>query len=229
MDAVKDFAVALSEVDALLAISEKGDPKSADRPVLIKASLLLLATKVECFFEALVEEYCELACTKESAAHLPPALRVSASRKLFAEGKLDIEHPDINQAIIRFTAIAELWSDKHPCPQVTVDSKFSYGKHGEQQVIKLFRRIGIDDVFQRFLVDDETESLASPEGPTSIAPDFNSMSSIRNNITHSDATPALTEADIRRQKRRLLLFASKLEQHLETSLGNPIESGAYHI
>lgn len=225
MDAVKDFAGALTEVDALISMS-RASASDVQRSVLIKASLLLLATKVECFLESIVEEYCEAACMAESAAHLPHALRVSASRKMFLDAKLQEEHRNGADTVRQFMAIAEIWGNKAPCPQVTIDCRFSYGRHGENEVIKLFRRVGIPDVFEQFPVDDENESFARPGGATSIAPDFNSMSSIRNNITHSDATPALTEADIERYKRRLVLFAGRLEDYLESTL---VRDDRYHI
>lgn len=218
MDAVKDFEVALGEVDALLALATAAGEHSPNRPALIKASLLLLTTKVECFFESIVEEYCELVSQHHSTFHLPLALRVGMSRRIFLDAKLECEHIGFQLAAQKFSAISEFWTGKSPCPQVLVDSKFSYGKHGEAQVVKLFRRIGIDNVFEKFPVESEVESMANQGGPTSIAPDFNSLTSIRNNITHSDATPSLAEADVASRKRRLLLFAGALGDYLEGTL-----------
>jgi len=229
MDAVKEFAVALAEVDSLITLSKREDTPERDRLVLLKASILLLTTKVECLFESLIEEYCDRVCTRESAAHLPIAIRVSASRKIFMDGKLDTESQEPEVFASKMKAITAIWSDKGPCPQVYVDNKFAYGKHGEQQVTKLFRRIGIKNVFEEFPVEDDTESLAAVTGPTSIAPDFNSLSNIRNNITHSDATPPLTDADIERHKRRLLRFAERLDAHLEGTLSQDPTCTVYHI
>jgi hypothetical protein len=219
MEAVTEFERALAEVDSLVAISRSFDPASPNRHILVKASLLLLAAKLECFFESVVEEYCEGLCTKESAIHLPHAVKVSASRLLFLESRLaELESLEVEKANRLFAEIVAIWSDTRPCPQISIDSKFAYGKHGETQVIRLFRRIGIENVFEAFLIEDETESLASPEGPKSIAPDFNSLSSLRNNIIHTDAAPAMTEEDIIRYKRRMYAFAEKLGAHLDASV-----------
>lgn len=219
MDAVEDFAVALGEVDCLVAMSRKTGVGDSERSVLVKASLLLLAAKTECFIEDIVEEYCTMEGKKVTSAEVSEAVRISVSRKRLIDSEfVKNESLERDKALKVLSEVAALWCDTRPCPQLEIDAKFDFGRHGEEEVRRLFRRIGMEGVFDRCLVEDNIESMASSQGPISVAADFNSLTHLRNNIIHTDATPSLTDSDVERYKRRLMLFAREVERQLLLNL-----------
>ena len=121
-----------------------------------------------------------------------------------------------------------LWHSGHQIDSVKIDNSFDYGKHGQNAILKLFSRIGIEDIFEICTIYEIEESLsAEPETAQmiDIVADINSMTHIRNNILHTDATPNLTHSQILEYKKHLVLFADKLVQVLEDSLGALEDSG----
>lgn len=213
MDAVNDFRVALREVEILLlstppaASDGMGDGES----VLIKSALLLLAAKVECFLEAVLEEYCARWIGVDINS-IPKAIKLHASRNIFMNSAIaENEFLEENKAEAIWRSITSLWSGSDICSALQLDTKLAFGKHGEKEVCRMFKRIGLGDVFNQCKIEDESDSMAVSGSAFSVAGDFNSLINLRNNIIHTDATPSLTRGDVSRYTYRMMAFALKLD------------------
>ncbi len=86
-----------------------------------------------------------------------------------------------------------LWADHaiHSA-ELRLPVKFDYGTHGEKEIKRLFCLIGIEDIFIQAEASDDINSAR-----IDIRGKINSMTHIRNNIIHEDATPSLTHVEIK--------------------------------
>lgn len=101
-----------------------------------------------------------------------------------------------------------------------IKSKFNYGDHGERELIKLFERIGIDDIFLEVKVFQTQESILDDieHQEIDIKGSFNSVTNLRNNIIHQDASPNIGIDSVEQYKEHLKLFAKNLIDFLEITI-----------
>ena len=124
-------------------------------------------------------------------------------------------------------ALALLWSHGKTPTELMVDCSFTYGKHGEKEIRRLFQRIGIADIFSTCTIVDVLEVIddAGEKPNYSVASDVNALTGYRNFIIHNDGTPSVTHLQIARYRKRLQAFAEKIDEHLgqlkETIRGAP--------
>ncbi len=217
-----EFISALDEVDLLLRVSEAHQSKPLEYATFNKACLLFLVAKLEVFLEEAVAEYAfRLEQLKLPSARFPDIIKLHCARYLIDDQFLTALHNLKPSAIKRLKEISLLWHSERQLDSIRIDNSFDYGKHGQNAIVRLFSRIGIADVFETCPVYEPEESLSGePETlrQVDIVADINSMTGIRNNILHNDATPNLTHLQILEYKRHLVLFADKLVQVLEELL-----------
>lgn len=217
-----EFISALNEVDILLTVAEAHERKPLEYAIFNKACLLFLVAKLEVFLEEVVGEYAfRLAQLKLPSERFPDIIKLHCARYLI-DGQFLAALDNLKPSSIeRLKEISVLWHSGHEVDSIRIDNTFDYGKHGQNTIVKLFSRIGIKDIFEICPVCEPEESL-SGESVTArtidIAADINSMTGIRNNILHTDATPNLTHTQISEYKSHLVLFAEKLDQVLREAL-----------
>jgi len=218
-----EFIYALHEVDILLKIAEGHQKKPLEYGTFNKACLLFLVAKLEVFLEEVVSEYAfRIEQLELPSERFPDIIKLHCSKYLIDEQFLTALDNLKTSSIERLKEISLLWHSGHQINSIKIDNSFDYGKHGQNAILKLFSRIGIEDIFEICPIYEIEESL-SEEPETAqmidIVADINSMTGIRNNILHTDATPNLTHSQILEYKKHLVLLADKLVQVLEDSLG----------
>lgn len=221
IEAGNELETALGEVDRLLDLARQADTdKDEDSySLFLKCALLLLTAKFECFLEEVASEYIELLKRlNPPRSALPEDLslnyvirRLRDLEQLYRNRKSD-EYPK------RLQEISDFWTDSDS-RQLEVSCKFNYGKHGEKEVEKLLKRIGVLSPFELFCVSEkdlgkESESIVDVPGI------IQSLTAIRNNVLHQNATPTLTDVTLDDQKKCLSIFASKLVDHLNGNLAS---------
>jgi hypothetical protein len=85
----------------------------------------------------------------------------------------------------------------------------------------LFAQIGIEDIFAAcpVLATRETTLADAPDQEAiDVRADINSVTNIRNNILHSDATPNLTHGQVEKFAEHFVMFADKLVEILNARL-----------
>ena len=199
-----EFNSSLAEVNELLSLAEDASKTGqAIVSALNKAALILLAAKFESFLENLVETFVfNINQTEIPRNTLPIHIRhnhfFEKLSPLIKGNGLAIEKTeDFCREIADFFL--------SPAAEISINSKFNYGKHGSKEVTKLMTRIGVQDIFGGFMPVDRTI-----EDEINIAGDIDSMTFIRNNIIHGDADPALSTEQIRGYVYKLDLWASCL-------------------
>jgi hypothetical protein len=224
-----EFIYALHEVDILLKVAEGHQKKPLEYATFNKACLLFLVAKLEVFLEEVVSEYAfRIEQLKLPSERFPDIIKLHCSKYLIDEQFLTALDKSRTSSIERLKEISLLWHSGHQINSVKIDNSFDYGKHGQNAILKLFSRIGIENIFEICPIYETEESLTDEPETTQmidIVADINSMTGIRNNILHSDATPNLTHFQILEYRKHLVLFADKLVQVLEDSLGALEDSG----
>lgn len=219
--ATAGLRVSLEEVECLLRTAEA----AADERLfscLNKAALLLLSGKFEAFAEALAEEFV-FSVNKLAPPPLMIPARLRVSHTLLSLRNLDQLRALERQAEVErlFTSLVDLWKDPGPAPELRVECRFSYGKHGEEEVRKLFQTISEMDVFEDIVIEREVESMLPDAAATArvdVRGALNSVTHMRNNILHQDATPSLTVDRVREFMDVLSRFADGLDARLAREL-----------
>ncbi len=218
IDSTDAFEKTLAEVEILLAEADKATDDEPKMAVMNKSAVLLLTGKFEAFLESIAEDFIyamnSLRC---HGKHVP--LRLLAEHSVRAVQNLDqkLNVGDLDAVRGVFSAISRLWADLDPCDCLMVPCRFSYGHHGEEEMVKLFRRLGIDGLFDQVVVREAArEVYDSEDAPLiDIKGIVNSLTGLRNNILHEDASPSLTSTMIRQQSTSLKQFAKELERLLQ--------------
>ncbi|MEW6413075.1 MAG: HEPN domain-containing protein [Candidatus Zixiibacteriota bacterium] len=219
-DATLEFSKALTEVDILIRESASNSKNPDVQDAFNKGAILLLVAKVEAFFEHIVEEFCfRLSSRGLKCEQIPDPVRLHATRRLLNDELLAaLKHCKGEKVFPVMKDLSLLWHDGSVLKNIKVDSSFSYGKHGEAEVRRLFQRIGVDDVFETCKISDDQETLAqvSSQPTYVVSSDVNALTGYRNNILHSDGTPNITRQQIEGYRARLFRFAETVDQHLDT-------------
>jgi hypothetical protein len=224
LETAEAFSRTLAEVELLLHESEAAGP---GRPgenkkkvaVLNKSAVLLLTGKFEAFLEDAAEDFLFLVNKVGAfARHIPLRLLAEHTANAIRIVEQKVNNGELEAIRTLFLTLGRRWTDVEPCSDLQVSCQFNYGKHGELEIVKLFKRIGFENVFDMVLVPDETEELEEGKVPrmVDVKGIVNSLTGIRNNILHQDATPELTTESLRRQCAALAAFAKALVAHLQT-------------
>lgn len=224
IESAEDFATTLKEVDLLLDEADACAPgqERANEDLaaaLNKAALLLLAGKFEAFLESTAEEYLyALNQAGARACHIPKRVLVEHSVQAVADVKGKLARGDLEGVSAVFTALGRRWSEMESCSDLEVSCKFRYGKHGEVEIVKLFSRLGIDNIFAMITVTAQEETYEDADAAEiDVRGLVNSLTGIRNNILHQDASPTLTTKSLRRQRASLAMFAVELVRLLQNT------------
>jgi len=213
-----DFLSTLEEVRALLKLAASNEREVTVYATLVKASLIFLASKLEAFLEDIVAEFIDkINEQRPHVSRIPYSVKISALDCILDEGMLSkIRGHDPSAGEI-FSKVAILCGIDSVVEELRIRVKFNYGKHGEDEIIKLFAQIGIDDVFEACPLVSSGESTMIEEQvhqKIDVRADINSVTNIRNNILHTDATPSLTHYQVAEFVKHFILFAEKLVEVL---------------
>ena len=226
-DAIGGFKESLQEVDILCDAAEAAQQSADKYSIFNKAALLLIAGKFESFAESIVEEFIFKLNELGLPSHLIPDT-IRLQHTFYALRELETIQPrhKHGEAKTLFCELGKLWNSSEQFLTLKVDMRLSFGKHGESELIKLFERIGITDIFDVIQLTEKLETI-STEAPVERQIDFrgtfNSVTSIRNNILHEDASPNLNTVQIREYRRYFENFAIKLDSHLAGILSTLVQ------
>lgn len=216
-DATGEYITSIEEVRNILQLAASTTDQNQLVSGLTKAALVLLSGKFESFAESIADEYVyEASQACRQASEIPLALRVHHSVKLLGDIGSFKHHQRHAAAEEVFVELAQLWTDGGRPPKLNVDCKFSYGKHGEEELRRLFRTVGLNDVFDIVNVQPSAETmLESSEGRRmDFKGVFNSLTNLRNNILHQDASPNLTPFQVLETADLTKRFAVGLDRTL---------------
>ena len=202
IDSVDAFKERIKEIDILLTYA-RNNQRTLDKYKLFnKTAVVLLCTHFEVFVESFIAEHVDVLRICYKSDTIPQYMKdnyvndtIRALRELPFPSKktkplkaLFLLH---DSKVLEMTAISDL----------EIDMKYSFGKHGQDDTAKLFRKFG----FAAFV-----------DSPAFKAPfrNINSAINIRNNIIHEGSAPNLSHNDVIMYKNDFLKFATDLELHV---------------
>lgn len=221
---IDGFEQTLKEVEILIEIAKECEQDNQTKYSAInKSAFLLLASKFEKFIEKTLEDYIDSVCNLNlSCTQIPEILLLQhtfQSLKKIESYKAPHNHDKAKEI---FREVGQLWTTDNTISSLNIKCKFNYGKHGEKEFQKLFKIIGIDDIFSEITIIDSVESLIDDTDERAI--DFkgkiNSLTNLRNNILHEDASPNLDVNMIEEYKKHIGQFAEELISLLNVNIYN---------
>lgn len=217
-ECLDNYLNSLKEVSLILDMANVDIQNNDEYVALNKSAILLLTAKFENFIEAIIEEYVyyinEL---KLENKQLPEWMRVGFSIDIVNELMKVICKEENSKKIGFLKDIAEIWDDKKTI-EMKVSNKFNYGKHGANELIKLFNNIGIRDIFKTIKIYSLEESLLGEDDEHDFKGTFNNITNQRNYITHQDGSPNITHNEISKYKDYFKQFAEKLSEYLKDEI-----------
>ena len=227
-DSLSDFLRTLDEVDILLSSAEECIHEETKYAAYNKSALLLLSGKFENFVETITEQYVFLVNKLNlRSSLLPEEMRLHHTYaiidKLSKKSKNSSQSDEVKRML---SEIGSIWVSDTNFNQLNIDCKFAYGKHGESELVKLFKPIGIKDVFlevEVFIPDSNSDDFSAEKRKVDFKGIFNSVMNMRNNILHQDASPSLTDKSIREYKLSFQSFAEAVTNKLDNNLNKLIE------
>lgn len=222
----QDFLGNLEEVNILLQSADECSPEDELKYATYnKSAILLLAGKFENFAESIAEQYIFVVNSLRLKTHiLPEPLRIQHSFSMINKLPKSNISGQRSTIVKIFADLSNVWHVDAELDSLDIVCKFSYGKHGEKEFKKLFATVGIDDVFNEVKVMVEQESILG-EGENDkyeidIKGTINSITHIRNNILHQNASPSLTTEAIKNYLNELRMFAFELVNYLNSSVAS---------
>lgn len=222
-DSFLEFTNGLKEVKVLTLSAQENEDETLKYLTFNKSAILLLMAKFESFIEHTIEEYVEIINNMNICmSNLPEVLKINHSLYAIEKNKDILEHKHKTKEQIKlFEDLGKVWNSNKIIKKFSINTKFSYGKHGEKDLIKIFQNLGIEDIFKCIKIYEKSASLVEDKCyEIDFKSKFNSLVNLRNNITHEDATPTLTNLDLNNYERYLESFSNELIKFLNKNLIN---------
>lgn len=213
-----NYIETLKEVTLILSMANEAIGDNEKYIALNKSAILLLTSKFENFVETAVEEFAFLVNEiKLKNSDVPEWMRIGYATNLAGELIKVIDKEDNSKKIKFFKDISKVWDDDEVI-LMKVNNKFNYGKHGANELIKLFNNIGIKDIFKTIKIKSLEESILGDNTDHDFKGTFNNITNQRNFITHQDKSPNITHNEIVVYKNYFEQFAYKLCEYLQQQI-----------
>lgn len=202
IDSVDAFKERIKEIDILLTYA-RNNQRTLDKYKLFnKTAVVLLCTHFEVFVESFIADHVDALKRCYKSDTIPQYMKDNYINDTIKSLK-DLACPSKKAKPLRalFRLHDSKVLDMFAISDLEIDMKYSFGKHGQDDTAKLFRKFG----FAAFV-----------DSPAFKAPfrNINSAINIRNNIIHEGSAPNLSHNDVIMYKNDFLKFAGDLESHV---------------
>ena len=202
---VDDFRNRLSEIDTLMVYAQANKKKLEKYKLFNKTAIVLLCSHFEVFIEAFIAEHVDVLKSCFDSDSIPQYMKDNYIIDTFMSLKYLTKPSKKSKPL---TALFRLHGDHSvnmsSLNDLILDMKYSFGKHGQEETEKLFKKFGLDSFVASACFKDSFRKI-------------NSAISIRNNIIHEGSAPTLSHADLIDYKSSCLSFAEGLENHILTN------------
>lgn len=220
-NSLDEFKDALQEVKVLLLCAQEREKHATRYSLFNKSAILFLTSKFESFLENTIEEHSyRISQFKPLSSQIPKLVKLHISKFRIDNDFLHALRQEKETAAKTLFELSQLWNDSSCIEKLNINSKFDYGKHGETEIIRLFRRVGIENIFLSCPVYEQIESLNEETSTiqVEIQSDINALIGYRNYIIHNDGNPSITHVQIENYVAHLLEFAREIEKCLQNKL-----------
>lgn len=218
------FNVALREVIILIRRFKLEESKSRTvSNIYLKSALILLTAKFEAFLENVVAEYITKLNEELAVTQFPEILKIHHTKELLEQFNIYFQktgEPDKRVKIIKnMKDLALLWQNDSEAKPIKISNKFNYGKHGQESINELFRRIGFENILDEFKIIEKIQTI---DGEVEEKIDFkakvNELTRKRNSILHNDTSITFTKEELIFYIKYLKQFSQKLVNKLEETI-----------
>lgn len=218
------FNVALREVIILIRRFKLEESKSPTiSNIYLKSALILLTAKFEAFLENIVAEYIAKLNEELIVTQFPEILKIYHTKEILEQFNNCFQRlgeQDKRDKIIKnMKDLALLWQSNIEAKPIKINNKFNYGKHGQEAINELFRRIGFENILDEFII---TEKIQTIDGEEEEQIDFkakvNELTGKRNSILHNDTSITFTKEELIFYIKYLKQFSQKLVKKLNESI-----------
>lgn len=205
MDSIDQIRNNICEVDMLLdyASVNTGDIKRYQ--MFIKASVVLLSTKFEVFLEDFIDEHSRMVLDGHTNSSISIELK---NRYIDTAINIVRETKDRNKKNHYLSMVSKLLVNSGESistfSSIRPSIKFSFGKHGQKEIVALFERHGLKTFITSEPIHNSLQIM-------------NSLFSIRNNVIHEDASPTLTHQTIKGHEDNIMHFVDLLENDIKVN------------
>ena len=214
------FNVALREVIILIRRFKLEENKSRIiSNIYLKSALILLTAKFEAFLENIFAEYINKLNEELTVNQIPEILKIYHTKEHLEQFSIcfqkTAEQEKRDKIIKNMKDLALLWKNDKESKPIKISNKFNYGKHGQESINELFRRIGFKNILNEFEI---TEKIHTIDGDINENVDFkakvNELTSKRNSILHNDTSITFTKEELICYIKYLKQFSQKLTNKL---------------
>lgn len=202
MDSIDQIRNNICEVDMLLDYASDNTEDIKRYQMFIKASVVLLSTKFEVFLEDFIDEHSRMVLAGHTNSTISIELKneyidtaIDLIRETSNRTKKNQYLSMVSKLLVKSGESISTFSSIRP------STKFSFGKHGQKEIVALFERHGL----KAFITSDPIHNSLQI---------MNSLFSIRNNVIHEDASPTLTHQTIKDHKDNIMHFVDMLENDI---------------
>ena len=202
IESVDDFKGNLSEIDTLVVYADHNQQNVDKYKLFNKTAIILLCTHFEVFVEAFIAEHVDILKLCYKSDTLPQYMKDNYINDTIKSLK-ELGVPSKKQKPLRalFRLHDSVPSDMPTIGDLVIDMKYSFGKHGQDETEKLFKKFGFAGFVNSPSFQDPFQKI-------------NSAINIRNNIIHEGSAPTLTHTDVITFKDEFKKFADGLEQYV---------------
>ena len=149
-----DFKDAIEEINILITNAKENEKVALKYRTYNKASIVLVCGKFESFLESFLEEYCYEILSNYTNIKLEKNIKNHLTEVLINELEKKKNNTTKREEII--LRMSQLYSEiEILCNDFSIDCKFNYGKHGEEEIKRLLKRFG----FNEFAESDDNKNF----------------------------------------------------------------------
>lgn len=203
IESVNDFRNSLKEIEILIKYAQRNHKNALDKYQLFnKTAIVLLCSHFEVFVESFMAEHVDVLKNCYNTITLPQYMKDNFIDDTFKAYK-DVPHPSKKQDPLKalFKLFEETPHDLTSIGNLLLEIRYGFGKHGQAETDKLFRKFGLGDFVDTKIYKDSFNKI-------------NSAICVRNNIVHEGSAPTLSYKDVVTYKECFLGFANGLEKHV---------------
>ena len=202
IESVDDFKRNLAEVDTLVVYAGHNQHNVDKYKLFNKTAIILLCTHFEVFVEAFISEHVDVLKSCYKSDMLPQYMKDNYINDTIKALK-EFGEPSKKQKPLKalFRLHDSVPSNMPDIADLVLDTKYSFGKHGQEETEKLFKKFGFENFVNSSSFQDPFRKI-------------NSAIFIRNNIIHEGSAPSLTHADVVTYKNEFNIFVDALEQYV---------------
>lgn len=218
---VEDRKTFKNNLDAVQKIinyaSERSDSEVED--ILKGLAIVKLTTAIEVFFESVVETFDDQLKTSQiKNKHVPQLIKQHILKHKINDTIIAQIKNGKENALETIHFISSLWVPTNRYAG-GIDASFNYGQHGSGEVDRLFKRIGIDDIFSLTTdLEEDSDSLIDQKEVVSPKGLIDSITNYRNKIIHEGESINLTSDQIQKMTERLFYFTDQFIRILNNHL-----------